>query len=424
MLSLPNALALLLCSLGLVEFASQKTYGHGGMDLAVALTAKVGEHVKQGLRGTDVQQVQEPQTFLDHHHQHMQKEYSFEAMSKKMEEMKQCHHTCGHDHDCHEKCPKPWLHLQQKCEKFEPILSCHKKCWHDHACHMKCPLPTCPKKAEKIKMALQCHGACAHGDHDCHRNCPRPFHMFAQKCQVLQESLTCHKGCDHGDVACHHACPKMMKLWEHSESKEPLQKEPVVKLLPQEPKEKLPVVELTPEVAEQVHHQESWGFHDEHHDNMRLHRFHMAMGDKMRAMKKCHMDCKHDDACHKACPKPWKSFEEKCDDVQAVQACHKSCHHDHACHVQCPLPKCPKLAEKVKATIQCHEACAPGDHSCHHSCHSHSTLPEMSEKCQKLHDVLSCHKECGLVDFKCHHSCPKMFSLWHKAEPKHEMLQV
>jgi len=138
----------------------------------------------------------------------------FETMMKeKMLEVKTCHMGCGWDRACHEQCPKPWSHFQEKCEEVKPIIACHKGCGHDHACHMKCPMPKCPKMARKVQDAMQCHGTCG-ADRECHHACPHPGMLMGAKCEILGKVMACHKECRHGDHACHHACSKMRRMWK------------------------------------------------------------------------------------------------------------------------------------------------------------------------------------------------------------------
>jgi len=132
-----------------------------------------------------------------------------------MAEVKKCHMGCGSDHECHKQCPRPWAFFEEKCQEFEPILACHKRCHRDHECHVRCPMPACPRMAEAVRGAMECHGSCAEGDWLCHRACPKPLLKLRAKCHMLGEVLACHKNCGHGDCACHHACPKMQQLWHH-----------------------------------------------------------------------------------------------------------------------------------------------------------------------------------------------------------------
>jgi len=137
------------------------------------------------------------------------KDHDFGSKKHKMwQEMKVCHAKCGPDEACHKSCPKPWKHIQEKCEKFKAIQACHMACHHDHECHEKCPMPECKHFAEKMQMKLKCHGKCiaAKSDRKCHAMCPKPLQEGVAKCKRFEQKRVCHKACAHGDHKCHHKC--------------------------------------------------------------------------------------------------------------------------------------------------------------------------------------------------------------------------
>mmetsp|Transcript_1301 Transcript_1301/g.4395 ORF Transcript_1301/g.4395 Transcript_1301/m.4395 type:complete len:332 (+) Transcript_1301:73-1068(+) len=129
--------------------------------------------------------------------------------------VKECHWKCGADRDCHERCPKPWVHLAKKCEKMKPIMMCHKFCGHNMDCHAKCPTPQCPRMQAKVAAAFECHKTCKPGDIKCHQGCPKPLFHMAFKCAGLWKKTECHKACRCGDHACHHQCGAPFSHFRH-----------------------------------------------------------------------------------------------------------------------------------------------------------------------------------------------------------------
>mmetsp|Transcript_128176 Transcript_128176/g.356665 ORF Transcript_128176/g.356665 Transcript_128176/m.356665 type:complete len:340 (-) Transcript_128176:34-1053(-) len=123
-----------------------------------------------------------------------------------MHEAKKCHRGCGADKACHEKCPQPWKHFEEKCQKMKPIWTCHKSCGRNHTCHEECPMPQCPRMQDLVRAALQCHGACTAGDSACHRACPKPLRGMMERCEALGKAMECHKACGFGNHTCHQTC--------------------------------------------------------------------------------------------------------------------------------------------------------------------------------------------------------------------------
>jgi len=135
------------------------------------------------------------------------KERWIEEMKARME----CKEKCGTDEACIEQCPKPWVHMQEKCDKMQPIVKCHVNCGRDHACHEACPMPECPKMKQKMEETTECHGKCG-SDFSCHSACPRPLMFVREKCEKFGKVHECHTACAHGDHACHGACPKLYEI--------------------------------------------------------------------------------------------------------------------------------------------------------------------------------------------------------------------
>ena len=106
------------------------------------------------------------------------------------------------------------------------------------------------------------------------------------------------------------------------------------------------------------------------------------------------------------CPKPWIHMEEMCTEVfDIVIRCHQGCGDDMNCHRTCPLPKCPKMAAKVKGIIQCNIDCGSDD-ACRDACNA--PVRSFRQMCGRLSTSGICHKNCG-QDRVCHKQCPRVF---------------
>jgi len=389
----------LLALVGVTELTTQAKFNKSSVDIVREISAGLIYKFKKHLHRTaDIAEIDDEVRhrrwwgYKDEEHQDDHVKPFHEAMREKMVAVKVCHRMCGGSHACHKKCPKPWKPFQEKCEKLQPIWSCHMECRLQrggHACHAQCPLPECPKLARKMRETMQCHHKCGPGSRECHHACPRPLAQINKKCDALKEVTACHEKCQHGDHACHHSCPKMWGLLRHGGHRDGSAAE------------------------DQARHQRWWGYRDEEHQSDHRWNFHKFVKGNMVKVKDCHRACGNDHACHRACPKPWGLFQDKCDKFQPVWTCHKECRRNrggHACHAQCPLPDCPKLASKMQAAMQCHQQCGSGDCSCHRACPH--PMAHIKQRCHMLHEVEACHEECEPGDQACHHACPKMLALW------------
>ncbi|CAE7926769.1 PTC1, partial [Symbiodinium necroappetens] len=130
--------------------------------------------------------------------------------------------------------------------------------------------------------------------------------------------------------------------------------------------------------------------------------WHKSMGDRWM----CKQKCAEDEECMSKCPKPWIHMEEMCTEVfDIVIRCHQGCGDDMNCHRTCPLPKCPKMAAKVKGIIQCNIDCGSDD-ACRDACNA--PVRSFRQMCGRLSTSGICHKNCG-QDRVCHKQCPRVF---------------
>mmetsp|Transcript_17624 Transcript_17624/g.36379 ORF Transcript_17624/g.36379 Transcript_17624/m.36379 type:complete len:503 (-) Transcript_17624:211-1719(-) len=129
--------------------------------------------------------------------------------------------------------------------------------------------------------------------------------------------------------------------------------------------------------------------------------WHKSMGDRWM----CKQKCAGDEECMSKCPKPWIQMEETCNHGFDIIRCHQSCGDDMNCHRTCPLPKCPKMAAKVKGIIQCNVDCGSDD-TCRDACNA--PVRSFRQMCGRLSMSGNCHKTCGR-DRVCHKQCPKVF---------------
>lgn len=456
--------------LGVTELATQVKYNKSSIsvlsDLSAGLFQKLNDHFsqKRGLPPAPVDDEVEHRrwwNYKDEEHEDDNRRVHFhEAMQHKMKDVKACHKECGWDVACHKACPKPWAKFQEKCEVLKPIWVCHEECRRSrggHSCHSQCPKPQCPKLARKMEETMQCHQKCGQGGFMCHQACPSPMAHIVSKCTALQDIIGCHGKCSPGDHLCHHACPKVWSLWhldrkpsgEDSEEDSAFHKGMLLieakKCLNgcgwgdhdcfyacAQPRQKFQDMkdahhfhhydhhDHSPEEDDEVRHQKWWGYNAEEHHIDHRSNFHKVMGEKMHEVKECHKRCGWDVACHQACPKPWKHFQEKCDKFKPFFECHQQCHghrDPQSCNAECPRPHCPKMAQKFAANVfKCHRNCGhdklvTDHHKCHASC-SHK-LVHIQQKCDTLQHVTECHQKCGPMDIKCHGSCMRMHDLWH-----------
>jgi len=138
------------------------------------------------------------------------------------EEVKACHMKCGHDHECHQKCPRPWKKMQEECDVLDKASSCHHACelsetkcpFKKQECHFKCPssMPSSIKELKGLTDHVLCHTTCGQ-DKTCHAACPNSnWDEKKAQCKKFQEIHACHKKCG-WDHSCHHNCPH--GEWHH-----------------------------------------------------------------------------------------------------------------------------------------------------------------------------------------------------------------
>lgn len=150
-------------------------------------------------------------------------------MAGKVEAVLKCHGACQPgDRACHHACPRPFLHFAQRCmgameerlhancSGLEPVMKCHGSCGRDHECHVKCPRPQCPNLRAEVEATLKCHGFCR-DDRECHHRCPNPMWRMARQCDRSLEEMKCLKLCSPGDDECRKACSEPFGRGHHGE---------------------------------------------------------------------------------------------------------------------------------------------------------------------------------------------------------------
>jgi len=146
-----------------------------------------------------------------HGHKHWNENLRMEARAAR-----KCHHGCGTDGTCHEKCPKPWAPFMKTCHEIPTVQACHQGCngtecqkcltftadWANHkfAKDPEAMIKMSETKCPSMEQAHACHKACGHGDRTCHGSCPRMTDIILDK----HESRYGHK-----DHESHH------KYWSH-----------------------------------------------------------------------------------------------------------------------------------------------------------------------------------------------------------------
>lgn len=147
------------------------------------------------------------------------------------EEVKACHIECGHDFECHKKCPTgSWGILRDQCDTISFASACHQTCENlvtkcplaKMKCHFKCPMsmPTSVKELRGFMDHVACHATCGQ-DKACHETCPSS--VWSQKkrqCMVYNKMMACHQACGHFHD-CHMNCPHLDEAALKEVSKDP-----------------------------------------------------------------------------------------------------------------------------------------------------------------------------------------------------------
>jgi hypothetical protein len=279
----------------------------------------------------------------------------------------------------------PFTRISEQCEILNntvtEVKSCHAACGHgDFKCHLACPKakPTSVQELVELGSAMACHTLCG-SDVSCHRTvCSCPFKKKMAACGKLADTIQCHKGGGN-----HLTC----KLDEDAKA-----------LLLQEPWSLVQDVAnhvvdyLLPLPAEQ-----------------------QATKDEVRG---CHIGCRGDHACHKACPSgPFGILKDQCEALNTTVACHQSCKaqamkcpfQKMACHMKCPMAM-PASVEELKMLadhMACHVECGK-DKQCHGSCVKPKLWTEKKETCAKYNSMVACHRDCKDHGHECHMSCPSV----------------
>merc|ERR1719421_2313781 len=133
------------------------------------------------------------------------------------DEVKACHMRCGHDRECHKKCPSGMYGLLKgQCNAMDGARKCHKGCEQSETkcpfkkieCHFKCPsaMPTSVMELKEMTDHVRCHTGCGQ-DKACHKACPN--HIWEAKkaqCMKYHEMVGCHMRCGMSHD-CHRGCP-------------------------------------------------------------------------------------------------------------------------------------------------------------------------------------------------------------------------
>eukprot|EP00931_Biecheleriopsis_adriatica_P065274 TRINITY_DN39864_c0_g1_i1.p1 TRINITY_DN39864_c0_g1~~TRINITY_DN39864_c0_g1_i1.p1 ORF type:complete len:298 (+),score=56.49 TRINITY_DN39864_c0_g1_i1:75-968(+) len=126
------------------------------------------------------------------HHWHHGGHHEFFAdmpqdVRQEMMEAHSCHHSCGVDAACHEKCPNPWKKLVLACQEFPKIQECQKHCQGAEC--QKCPVFTVDWVQKHFEASPE-----------------KVFEMAEEHCPRMEKAYACHQACSPADHECHHKC--------------------------------------------------------------------------------------------------------------------------------------------------------------------------------------------------------------------------
>lgn len=285
----------------------------------------------------------------------------------------------------HERQACPFTRISEQCEilnsTMTEVKACHATCGHgDFNCHLACPKakPTSVQELVKLGEAMVCHKACGR-DVSCHRTaCSCPFGQRLAACGKLADTVQCHKAGGNHSTCSLDKDAKALLLQEPWSLVQDVANHVVDYLLP------LPVEQ-------------------------------QATEDEVRG---CHMGCRGDHDCHKACPSgPFGILKGQCEALNTTAACHRSCKaqaikcpfQNMACHMKCPMSM-PASVEEFKLLaghMACHVECGK-DEQCHKSCVKPMLWTEKEEVCGNYKSMVACHRDCRGHGHECHRSCPSV----------------